>query len=171
MCSQRQIAGIDYQVLLLIDEYYVPAAPTASAIAKSLRDIIWEDASNLPAGGQRPISVVSSTGERNSLSFHKKMECEQWLIENGSTTQTPRRRRCGTAGKKASRYHAIARLFDRHHTSVSGINAATGGEARGGLVWCLGSWKIQARHRVICAVSRQVARVGGDYVLVLLGGE
>ena len=45
-------------------------------------------------------TLAGSTGERNTLSFHKKMECEQWFIENGSTTQIPRRQRCGTAGKR-----------------------------------------------------------------------
>ena len=36
-----------------------------------------------------------STDRRNTLSFYKKMECEQWFIEHVSDTQRHRRRTSG----------------------------------------------------------------------------
>ncbi|HUT40917.1 MAG TPA: hypothetical protein VM011_06190, partial [Gammaproteobacteria bacterium] len=40
---------------------------------------------------ERQVLAMGSTGERNTLSFHKKMECVQWLIEHISSTRPPRR--------------------------------------------------------------------------------
>ena len=63
--------------------------------------------------------MLNSTGERNTLSFHQKMECVQWLTEHGSTTRTPRRRRCGIVGSGA-------RPFTRSPVYLIGITRRYG---------------------------------------------
>jgi acyl-CoA synthetase (AMP-forming)/AMP-acid ligase II len=52
-------------------------------------------------GNNQEYIKSGSTGERNTLSFFKKMECEQWFTGHGFTTRMPRRPRCGIAGKRA----------------------------------------------------------------------
>jgi hypothetical protein len=43
-----------------------------------------------PVGARRECTA-GSTGERNTLSFHKKMERVQWFIERGSAARMPRK--------------------------------------------------------------------------------
>jgi len=76
---------------------------------------------------ESPQSMVGSIGERNTLIFPQK---------DGVCAMAYRTRIYYTDTQKAEMWdrwqrgetlHSIARLFDRHHTSVRGILAATGG--------------------------------------------
>ena len=49
-----------------------------------------------------PVLRAGSTGGCNTLSFHKKMECEQWFTEHESITQQHRRRTSGIVGNEES---------------------------------------------------------------------
>lgn len=53
----------------------------------------------------------------------KKLECEQWINENGFTIHAPGRQRCGSAGKKANRctrlHSSLASLIHEKHKKIA----------------------------------------------------
>ena len=100
-------------------------------------------------------------------------------------TSLHRRPRCGIAGKRARPFTRLPDLFDRHHTSIRGILAATGGirpperrrsrlaltlaereEISRGIARGLSLRAIAARlGRAPSTISRELQRNGGREVL------
>jgi AraC-like DNA-binding protein len=109
------------------------------------------------------------------------MECEQWFTEHGSTIQTPRRRRCGTAGKRARPFTRLPgyligiirrfgaswrRLAGYAHPSVVvhvlALTLAEREEISRGIARDLSLRTIAARlGRAPSTISREVNRNGG----------
>jgi len=68
---------------------------------------------------ERLLTVAGSTGERNTLSLSRKMECEQWFTEHESSTQQNRRRTSGIVGNVVSHSPRLADYLIGHPLQFS----------------------------------------------------